>query len=115
MSNEEKKGKAFLSFIPKLVVSAIYSFLVVYFFEWKYAIFTARPLLEGHFGLAVLAFFSGIIGAFAILMIVSAWHKRVTVFTRNPITYLFKMYVGYPCIGVVVGQIAILLVAGLVM
>ncbi len=106
---EKKNGKGIAGLIISLILSAFYSFIVVHFIEVKqFGMFISGSKAE------VLAIVLGIVGAFVTLLIVKAIMKRFVFFTRNPVNFYVGMYVIWPCIGVAIGQVLVLLLIGTV-
>ena len=106
---EKKNGKGIAGLIISLILSAFYSFIFVHFIEVKQlGMFTSGSKAE------VLAIVLGIVGAFVTLLIVKAIMKHFVFFTRNPVNFYVGMYVIWPCIGVAIGQVLLLLLIGTV-
>lgn len=106
-NQEKKKGNGVGSLIVSLILSIFYSFIVVHFIEVEQLdFFAAGSKAE------VFAIILGIAGAFVTLLIVKAIMKRFVFFTRNPVGFYAGMYFFWPCIGVAIGQVVLLLLFG---
>ena len=91
------KGKNNGGLVISLIVSAIYSFILVYVGREQ------LRLVDGDKQLAALAFILGTLGAFVTLIIVKAIMKRFIFFTRDPVKFYLTMYVVWPIIGTFIG------------